>query len=335
MNPSTTDSVSQGFSLVAQSASTASARTDALFTAMVVLCGGVALVLACAIAFLAIRYREGARVDRTDPPIRGLGLELTWTLVPLAIFLGLFGWAAFDFVQLYQPPADALRIQVVGKQWMWKIQHANGRREINELHVPVGRPVELVMSSQDVIHSFFIPAFRLKQDVVPGRYTRLWFQPTRAGDYRLFCAEYCGSQHAGMIGRVVVMPQADYARWLGQGEHWPSLARRGARLMREFGCTGCHSAGGTVRAPRLEGLIGRTVHLQDGRSIVADDNYVRDAIMLPAKDIVAGYQPLMPSFQGQVDEEDLRALIAYIRSDTPTDTPTHTPADAATTEPTP
>jgi cytochrome c oxidase subunit 2 len=319
MNAGDPTQASHGFRLLAESASTAAPRTDALFTSMLVLCGVVALLLAGTMVFFAIRYREGSSANRDDPPIKGLGLEVTWTLVPLAIFIGLFGWAAYDFVQLYRVPANALPIYVVGKQWMWKLQHGNGKREINELHVPVGQPVQLIMSSQDVIHSFYVPAFRIKQDVVPGRYTSLWFQATEAGDYHLFCAEYCGTAHADMIGHVVAMPPADYARWLGSGTAQPSLARQGLRLFRELGCSGCHMPGSTIEAPMIQGLIGRTVHLQDGRSLIADENYVRDSVLLPLKDIVAGYQPVMPSFKGQVSEEDLMALIAYVKSDPLTD----------------
>ena len=191
------------------------------------------------------------------------------------------------------------------------------RREINELHVPVDEPVQLILSSQDVIHSFYVPAFRLKQDVVPGRYTRLWFEATKVGQYHLFCAEYCGTDHSGMVGRVVVMPQAAYARWLQGDQAQPGLASQGQDLYSRLGCAGCHAPGSAVQAPGLEGLLGRTVHLADGRSIVADENYIRDAILQPAKDVVAGYRPVMPSFAGQVSEEELAALMAFMRPDAP------------------
>ncbi|MGC4061082.1 MAG: cytochrome c oxidase subunit II [Aquabacterium sp.] len=314
--------------ILAESASTVSPRIDVLMGSLTALCGAVSLGVALTIVVLAVRYRANARVDRRQPPPNKVGIEIAWTLIPLLIFLGLFGWAASGFIDLYRVPANALPIYVVGKQWMWKLQHRNGRQEINTLHVPVGQPIELILSSQDVIHSFFIPAFRVKQDVVPGRYTKLWFEPTRTGDYRLFCSEYCGTAHADMIGHVVVMTQPDYARWLGEDLQQPSLARQGEQRFKALGCSGCHGtgeAGGAVPAPNLQGLIGRTVHLQDGRSLIADENYVRDAILLPAKDVVAGYKPLMPSFAGQVTEEDLVALIAYIG------TPS-TPVPAAATD---
>ena len=301
------------FQLLQQSASTIADRTDLLFTAMLVLCGAIALAIGAAIVFFCVRYRQGNVVDR-GLVARKLGLEVAWIGIPLVLFIGVFVWAGHDFVALYRVPDDALPVYVVAKQWMWKLQHRNGRREINELHVPLGQPVRLVMTSQDAIHSFFVPAFRLKQDVVPGRYTGLWFTPSRLGEFHLFCAEYCGSDHSQMIGRIVVMTPADFARWLDADTSNPSLAQYGFALFRQLGCSGCHAAGSTVHAPSLAGLIGRQVHLQDGRTIVADDNYVRDSILLPRKDVVAGFEPVMPSFAGQVSEEDIQALVAYLRA---------------------
>lgn len=295
------------------SASATAQRFDVLFTSMLVLTGVVALGVLFAIVYLSVHYRHGARVPRGNVG-RKLGIELAWTLIPLLLFVAIFAWAARDFIILYTPPPDALPVYVVAKQWMWKLQHRSGRREINELHVPLGQPVRLVMTSQDVIHSFYMPAFRLKQDVLPGRYTSLWFTPTQVGEFHLFCSEYCGSQHSQMIGRVVVMAPGEYARWSAEGTTSPSLAQYGFARFRELGCSGCHAAGSTVRAPSLRGLLGRQVHLQDGRTIVADENYIRDSILLPKKDIVAGFDPVMPSFAGQVSEEDIQALIAYIRS---------------------
>ena len=295
------------------SASSVAPRTDLLFTALVVLCGAVALGVCVTMVAFCIRYRSGATVERSAIR-RKLGVELTWTLVPLAIFIGIFVWAAYDYVGLYRVPENALPVYVVAKQWMWKLEHRNGRREINELHVPLGQPVRLIMTSQDAIHSFYVPAFRLKQDVVPGRYTGLWFTATRVGEFQLFCAEYCGSEHAQMLGRIVVMQPAEFTQWLAGGTPQPSLAQYGFARFRQLGCSGCHAAGAIVHAPALEGLIGRTVHLQDGRSLVADENYVRDSILLPKKDVVAGFDPIMPSFAGQVSEEDIQALVAYLRS---------------------
>jgi cytochrome c oxidase subunit II len=314
MNDAPDAGMASGFHMVAQSASTAAARTDAIFLAMVVLCGAMAALLAFLVVYFAVKYRAGSNADRSAPPANARGLEAAWTAIPLLLFLGIFAWAARDYVTDRSAPPNALPIYVTGKQWMWKLQHRNGRREINELHIPLGQPVELVMTSEDVIHSFFVPAFRLKQDVVPGRYTSLWFTASRPGDFRLLCAEYCGTEHSAMVGRVVVMQPADYAHWLAEGPAEPGLAERGFRLFREQGCSGCHAAGSTVHAPLLEGLMGRTVHLQDGRSVVADATYVRDSILLPRKDVVAGFAPIMPPYAGLLSEDDVQALIAYLRS---------------------
>jgi cytochrome c oxidase subunit II len=295
-------------------ASSSASRYDVLFGFFVLLTAFVALALFVLIVYFSIRYRAGSNADRTAPPSNNRVLELSWTGTPLLIFIGVFVWAAYDYAQLYETPSDAMPVYVVAKQWMWKLQHTNGRREIDELHVPLGRPVRLVMTSQDVIHSFFVPAFRVKQDVVPGRYTSLWFTPTQLGEFRLFCAEYCGTDHAGMEGRIVVMQPAEFSRWLSAQAATSELAAQGYALFRQHGCSGCHNAQSSIHAPDLTGLIGRRVHLQDGRELVADDEYVRDSVLLPRKDVVAGFEPIMPSFAGQWSEEDIRALIEYIRS---------------------
>jgi len=308
------------FSLLGPAAATAAPGVDRLFGAMVLLCGAVALGVGVLVLVFAWRYRAGSDASRAGMRRRLLWLEIAWTLAPLVIFLGLYAWATRDWLRRFPPPADAQPVNVVARQWMWKLQHANGRREINELHVPLGRPVVLSMTSQDAIHSFFVPAFRLKQDVLPGRYTQLWFTATRLGEFPLFCAEYCGSRHSHMTGRIVVMRPADYARWLAAGPAEPSLAQYGFALFRRLGCSGCHSARATVHAPLLQGLPGRTVHLQDGRTRVADDTYLRDSILLPRRDVVAGFAPVMPSFASQVSEEDIQALIAYLHA-APEDTP--------------
>ena len=320
MAADTDATLSSGFHLLDAAASTQASRTDSIFLAMVLLCGAVAITLCVLVVFFAVRYRRGNDVDRT-PPRELRAIEIAWTVTPLLIFFGVFGWAARDFITLADPPAGALRVTVVAKQWMWKLQQRNGRREINELHVPQGEPVVLTMTSEDVIHSFFVPAFRLKQDVLPGRYTRLWFTATQLGEFPLFCSEYCGSEHSRMIGRVVVMTPADYGRWLASGPAQPSTAQYGFALFRQLGCSGCHDARSTIHAPLLEGVYGRTVHLQDGRSVVADANYLRDSILVPAKDVVAGFAPVMPSYAGQVSEEDIQALIAYLQSTRGRDSP--------------
>ena len=294
-------------------ASDVAGRVDLLFYSMVVLTGLVALAIFVLMTYFCVRYRAGSRADRSNPPPRKKWLELGWTLTPLAIFLGIFVWAAFVYAGFYAGGArDEMTVFIVGKQWMWKAEHANGRREIDELHLPVGQPVRLVLSTQDVIHSFFVPAFRIKQDAVPGRYTSIRFTPTREGEYRLHCAEYCGTDHARMGGRVVVMAPSQFARWLEAGNANRSLAAQGFELFRRKGCSGCH-VNSTVHAPELAGIFGRTVHLADGRSVLADEAYLRDSILLPKRDVVAGYEPIMPSFQGQLDEAELAALVTYLK----------------------
>lgn len=298
-------------------ASDAARRFDTLFYTWLGITGVVAAtIFAIMIAFL-IRYRAGAQVDRSAPPSKNTLLEALWIGVPLALFLAMGAWGAREYGALYRLPERAVPVYIVAKQWMWKLQHANGRREVDELHLPVGSPVRLVMTSQDVIHSFYAPALRVKQDVVPGRYTSLSFTPTLAGEYHLLCAEYCGTQHAIMRGRIVVMAPEAYARWLAAGTEVPGLAARGFELFRQYGCSGCHSPRSRVHAPDLTALLGRAVHLSDGRTLVADESYVRDSILLPKKDVVAGFEPIMPSFAGQVSEEDLAAIIQYLRSTRP------------------
>lgn len=303
------------FPLLPESASTAASRLDPLFWTWVILGGGVSLAVFGVMIFFLVYYHASADRDRTfheRPPTRAI--EWTWTLVPMAIFIGMFGWAAWLYYQDYNPPADALTIYVVGKQWMWKVQHPEGPREIDELHVPVGRPVRLVLASEDVIHDFYVPAFRMKQDVVPGRFSTEWFQATKVGEYHLFCSEFCGTSHALMAGRVVVMPPEDYARWLEAARPQQSLAARGEAVFRRAGCSGCHGPAAAVHAPKLDGIFARPQPLEGGGFAIADEAYLRDAILLPKKQIVAGYKPIMPSFQGQLTEDELIELVAYIRS---------------------
>jgi cytochrome c oxidase subunit 2 len=306
--------MSNGWGTVLHSASILGRKVDTLFLVLLGVTGFVALGVAVLIVAFSIRYRRGSPADRSAAPSRVRWIEITWTATPLVIFLGLFVWSSLVFSQFYEPPENSLRIHVLAKQWMWKLEHENGRREIDELHVPLGQPVELIMTSQDVIHSFFVPAFRVKQDVLPGRYTSLWFTATQLGRFDLFCAEYCGTHHAAMHGGIVVMRPAQFAQWLSSGPEQPSPAARGFELYRRVGCSGCHEPTSTVHAPDLIGLYGRPVHLADGSTVIADETYLRDSILLPQKQVVAGFDPVMPSFQGQLDEDDLIALIAFIKS---------------------
>ncbi len=302
------------FPLFPQQASVQAGQVDAIYFFMVAVTAFFALLIAGLIVYFSVRYRRRHR-DEIGVAIHGsLALELLWTIVPFFIVMGMFAWGAKVFFDLYRVPAAAMEIFVVGKQWMWKIQHMGGQREINELHVPIDRPVKLIMGSEDVIHSFYIPDFRVKADVIPGRYNTLWFQATRPGRYHLFCAEYCGTQHSGMIGTVVAMQPADYQAWLDGGRAEDSPVDAGARLFGDLGCATCHQEGPQQRGPVLANLYGSRVELQDGSTAVADEAYLRESIVNPQARIRAGFQPIMPTFQGLVTEEQLMQLIAYIGS---------------------
>lgn len=306
------------FPLFPERASTTAARVDAVFLGELAVVLFFTFTICFLILFMAIRYRRGARVDRSNPPRTSHVIEAIWIGVPLLLGIAMFAAGAVVFFDLYAPPGDAFTIYAVGKQWMWKLQHPEGKREINELHVPVDSAVKLKMTSEDVIHSFYVPAFRIKQDVLPGRYTETWFRATKPGKYHLFCAEYCGTNHSAMGGWVYVMEQADYQRWLAGGvEGGTSMAKQGQDLFVQHHCAGCHGAAATVKAPRLEGVYGRPVPIQQGddvRFVMADDRYIRDSILLPKSQVVAGYAPVMPSYAGQIGEDDLLKIIEYIKS---------------------
>jgi cytochrome c oxidase subunit 2 len=243
-------------------------------------------------------------------------LELTWTIIPFLLAMVMFVWGADLFFRLAKSPANAMDVYVVGKQWMWKIQHPEGVREINELHVPLGRPVRILLGSEDVVHSFGSPAFRVKMDAVPGKWTTMWFTATAAGTYHIFCNQYCGTKHSGMIGEVIAMPPQDYEAWLatGRGTTTATSVESGERLFSDLSCTTCHKADSTGRGPSLVGLYGSTVQLTNGSKAVADEAYLRESIMNSQANIVAGYMPNMPAFQGQISEENLMQLVAYIKS---------------------
>lgn len=295
-------------------ASKMAGRVDLLFIYLIAITGTVALAVAGVTLFFLAKYRRHAAADRSPPKSSSLGVEITWSVIPLVIFIALFGLGAKLYFRESAEPRDALEVHVIGKQWMWKLEHLQGKREINELHVPVDQTVKLVMTSQDVIHSFFLPSFRIKEDVLPGRYTTQWFTPKKAGTFPIFCAQYCGTNHALMIGQVVVLDPADFAAWLRTGRETVSVAQRGEQLFHSLGCSGCHSPQSAVRAPLLEGLYGSQVPLTDGRIVNADMRYIRDCILLPKTEVVAGFDPVMPSFQGRVSEDELFALVSYIKS---------------------
>jgi cytochrome c oxidase subunit II len=297
------------FQFLPEQASTLAPRTDALYMFLWIVTGFFTLLIFVLVVGFALKYRR--KSEKIPQQIEGsLRLELTWTFIPLIIVMIIFVWGARLTFFAFDPPPDAIPIHVIGKQWMWKLQHPDGQREINELHVPVGRPVKLVLSSQDVIHSFFIPAFRVKMDAIPGRYTTAWFEPTKPGVYHLFCAEYCGTEHSGMIGKVIVQTPQEYEAWLAGAVADEPPAQAGARLFNSFGCVTCH---GSV-APTMAGLFGSQVHLEDGRTVPADELYLRESILNATDQVVAGYKPIMPSFRGQISEEQLVQLIAYIKS---------------------
>jgi cytochrome c oxidase subunit 2 len=295
-------------------ASTLAPQVDLLFYTLL----AFSLALGTFLVFLVVRYcvlyRRGADTDRSGPRARHIAIEIGWTSASAIVALAIFVWGADLFLERDNPPANAIEIQGFGKQWMWKFEHANGKREINELHVPVGRPVIVRLGAEDVIHSLFIPAFRIKQDAVPGMATSVWFEATETGTYDLFCAEYCGTEHSKMRGHVVVMSAPDFASWLASSPSGQTLAGEGAVLFRSYGCSGCHGPNSSVRAPHLEGVFGHPVALADKRTVMADEAYIRDSILNPTRDVAAGYDPIMPSFKDLIAEDDLMRLIAYVKS---------------------
>ena len=302
------------FPLFPQEASAHAAQVDAIYFFMMAVTAFFSLLIATLLVVFAIKFHR-RNDDEVGVPIHGsLALELLWTVIPFAITMVMFGWGAKVFFDAYRPPKGAMEIYIVGKQWMWKAQHMGGQKEINELHVPVGRPVKLTMGSEDVLHSFFVPAFRVKADVIPGRYNVLWFTPTKAGRYHLFCAEYCGTNHSGMIGWIEVMEPNDFQAWLAGGPVSASPAAAGEKLFQDLVCVSCHRDDAQARAPQLKGLFGHTVRLQGGATVVADEAYIRESIVNPQAKIVDGFLPIMPTFQGLVTEEQLLQLIAYVRS---------------------
>jgi len=282
------------------------------FLILVSLFFAVAITAAIVIFFFKFRRKSEHEVG---VPIHGdLRLETLWIVIPGFLALAMFGWGAVVYVDFRHPPPDTLDIYVIGKQWMWKVQQPNGRREINELHVPTDRDVKLILASEDVIHDFYVPAFRVKMDVVPGHYNTMWFRPTKAGRYHFFCSQYCGTNHAVMGGWVTVMDPSDYAAWLSGSSGAESPLVAGEKLFTEKACVTCHISNGTGRAPSLNGVYGGTVRLADGSTVTADESYIRESILVPSAKIVAGYQPLMPAFQGQLTEEQILSLTAYIKS---------------------
>jgi cytochrome c oxidase subunit 2 len=295
-------------------ASTVAQQVDLLMLLLLALGSFFTLGTFVLISYFGIKYRRGKLVDRSDPPSGSTKMELSWMAGMFALSVVTFTWAAVLYLRITSPPKDSLEVSVVALQWMWKFQHPGGQQEIDELHVPVGAPVRLTMTSQDVIHSFYVPDFRVKYDVIPGRYTTLWFEATKTGEYKILCAEYCGTGHSQMRGTVIVMQPHAYQDWLSGGQAGETTAQAGGQIYQQLGCAGCHDPSSGVQAPSLEGLFGSQVELQSGQNVTADENYIRESILTPQKKIVAGYQPIMPTFEGRITEEQILELIAYIKS---------------------
>lgn len=308
---------SGGIAVTPDSASSIAGEVDLLFWFLVAVCVAVAALILGLIVFYCWRYRASSTAPRSSPHIpelRELIIEVGWAAPILPIFLVFFYWGASLYAEQYGDVDDAVTVNVIGKQWMWKAEHHDGVREINELHVPTGERIRIRLTSEDVIHSFSIPAFRLKRDAVPQRYTTFSFVATKPGIYSLFCTEFCGTDHSRMRGRVVVMNRTEFERWLARQDVPNTLAAEGKRLFVSYGCGGCHEPRSDVHAPELAGVYGRPVQLADGGTVVADHDYIRDSILLPRKHVAAGYQPVMPSFQGQISEGEILKIIAYIQS---------------------
>jgi cytochrome c oxidase subunit 2 len=301
------------FALFPPEASRIAPQMDALyfFMSLVSLIGltiVILLVISFSILYSKKRHPVAEQIEGSTL------LEATWTIIPLGLFLVMFVWGALIYFRVYTPPANAMNIYVVGKQWMWKAEHPGGQHEINSLHVPVGRPVQLTLISQDVFHSFSIPAFRVKREAIPGRYTTVWFEATTPGSYHLFCTQYCGTDHSHMIGDVVVLTPEDYKKWLAESVSGASLAQNGERLFASLSCAACHNTRPDARGPSLANVYGSRLALSTGQSITADDAYLRESILNPSQHITQGYAPIMPTYQGQISEEGVIALVEYIKN---------------------
>jgi cytochrome c oxidase subunit 2 len=295
-------------------ASSMAVEIDRVFVAWCVVLTFLVVPVFIFMTYCAVKYRAGRPADRSQRESRNMTIEMSWMITPFLISLVFFAWAGDIYLQQHTPPPNAIVITALGRQWMWKYQHPGGQSEINDLHVPVNRPVRIDIHSQDVVHSLYIPALRQQQEAVPGRTTSMWFKADTPGAYRLFCSEFCGADHALMAGTLYVLSAADYQAWLRQMGTSQSLVAAGKRLFDSYGCSGCHGPSTTVRAPPLEGLYGQVVPLQDGTTVAADDAYIRDSILEPKKQIAVGYRPVMPSFAGAISESELTQLVAYIKS---------------------
>ena len=317
-----------GIPLFPEQASSLAAEVDNLYFGVLAITAFFALLVAVLVIVFAVKYRDETGTKVGAPITGSIPLELGWSIIPFIISMGIFVWATVVFFHLIRPPDQTLEIYSTGKRWMWRFQHLDGQSEINELHVPKGRAVKVTFTSEDVLHSLYFPAFRVKADAIPGRYSAVWFTPTKTGTFHLFCAEYCGTQHSGMIGSVIVMEPDDYQAWLSGSTGQP-LAARGEQLFQQLACVTCHLNDGSGRGPSLAGVYGTQVKLATGAAAVANDSYIRESILMPQSKLVAGYGPIMPTFQGQVSEESVMSIIEYIKSLPPAGRPAEAAASGA------
>ena len=297
-----------------QAASSAAHQADYLILSFTIVTLLLTVPIFLSITYFAFKYRKGRQVNRQTSENRSNAIELSWMLIPFALTLIFFAWGARLFSEQNNPPADALQITAIGRQWMWKFQHPGGQSEINDLHVPEGQPVVIRMISQDVIHALYIPALRIQMDTIPDRYTQLWFNANKTGTYHLFCSEYCGTDHSEMGGTLTIMKPSDYQKWLTNSPLGATTVAAGETLFMSYGCSGCHRSGSTVKAPSLVGLFGKPVPLEAGGFVTADESYIRDKILEPSKHKIAGYKQNMPTYKGKIAEDDLIRLVAYIKS---------------------
>lgn len=300
--------------LFPEAASSTAGSVDGLYFFMILVSLFFTVIIFLGIIVFSIKYRRRSPTELPKPIEGSMLVEITWSVIPLMISMVMFVWGTVVYFKNSVPPRGSMEIYVVGKQWMWKLQHPEGQREINELHIPINQPIKLTLTSEDVIHDFFIPAFRVKRDVVPGRFQNMWFEATKPGKYHLFCSQYCGTQHSGMIGWIYAMEPQEYENWLSGAGGQGSMASTGEKLFQQYGCSSCHFLDSQGRCPNLRGVYGNPVLLEGGRTVIADEGYIRESILFPRAKIVAGFEPIMPTFQGQISEEGLLQLIAFIKS---------------------
>jgi cytochrome c oxidase subunit 2 len=303
-----------GIPLFPEQASSMAPTVDALYFFILGVTAFFALVVVVLVLYFAVKYRDDTGLKVGAPITGSIPLEIGWSLIPFFVAMAIFVWATVVFFQIVRPPDQTLEIYATGKRWMWRFQHLDGQREINQLHVPVGRPIKITFTSEDVLHDLYIPVMRVKADAIPGRYSSIWFTPTKTGEFHIFCAEYCGTRHSGMTGTIYVMAQNDYQAWLTGGGLTGSMSARGEQLFQQLACNTCHVSDGSGRGPSLAGVFGSRVRLDNGQTVVVDESYLRESILTPQMKLVQGYGPLMPTFQGLINEDGLLSLIEYVKT---------------------